>query len=71
MGAVVVVPVRSVGRHARAFLQRFEDPKVQHLGAAGLVEPFDIGILRGFARLDVLQRDAILRSEPIGPVRWQ
>lgn len=47
MGAVVVVSVQPVGRHVTHFLQAAEDVAVEHLGWVGLVESFDIGVLRG------------------------
>lgn len=34
-----------------------EDVAVQHLGAVGLVEPFDIGVVRGLSGLSVIERD--------------
>ena len=44
MGSMVVVAVQPIGRHVTHFLQRLEDVAVQHLGAVGLVESFDIGV---------------------------
>lgn len=58
MGTVVVVAVQPIGCHVAHFLQRIEHVAVQHIGAVGLVESFDIGVLSRFARLDVLQSNA-------------
>jgi hypothetical protein len=65
MGSVVVVAVQPVGRHVTHFLQAVEHVAVEHLGAVGLVESFDIGVLRGLAGLDVLQGDSLALS-PLG-----
>lgn len=65
MGSVVVVAVQPIGRHVAHFLQVVEHVAVEHLGAVGFVESFDIGVLRGLARLDVLQGDALVLS-PLG-----
>lgn len=51
MGSMMVVAVQPVGRHIAHFLQRLEQVAVQHLAAVGLVESFDIGVLRRLARL--------------------
>ncbi len=51
MGSMVVVAVQPVGRHVTHFLQAVEDVAVEHLGSIGLVESFDIGVLRGLAGL--------------------
>lgn len=65
MGSVVVVAVQPVGRHVTHLLQVIEHVAVEDFGAVGLVEALDIGALRGFARLDVLQGDAPALS-PLG-----
>ena len=59
MGSMVVVAVQPIGRHFTHFLQRLEDVAVQHLGAVGLVEFLDIGVLSGFTRLNVLERNTL------------
>ena len=59
MRSVVVVSVQPVGGHVPDLLQRIEHVAVQHLGAVGLVEALDIGVLGGFARLDVIEGDAL------------
>ncbi len=43
MGSVVVVAVQPIGRHVTNFLQVVEHVAVEHLGAVGFVESFDIG----------------------------
>lgn len=53
MGSMVVVSVQPVGRHVTHFLQAVEHVAVEHFGAVGLVESFDIGVLRRLAGLDV------------------
>ena len=45
MGSVVVVAVQPIGCHVTNFLQVVEHVAVEHLGAVGLVESFDIGVL--------------------------
>jgi len=62
MGSVVVVAVQPVGRHVTHLLQVVEHVAVEDFGAVGLVESLDIGVLRRFARLDVLQGDALALS---------
>ena len=54
---MVVVAVQPVGRHVTHFLRGLEDVAVEHLGAVGLVESFDIGVLRRLSRLDVIEGD--------------
>jgi len=65
MGSVVVVAVQPVGRHVTHFLQVVKYVAVEDFGAVDLFEALDIGVLRGFARLDVLQGDALALS-PLG-----
>jgi len=65
MGSMVVVAVQPVGRHVTHFLQAVEDVAVEHLGSIGLVESFDIGVLRGLAGLDVIEGDTLALS-PLG-----
>ena len=59
MWPVVVVSVQPVGRHVPHFLEGVEHVAVQYLGAVGLVEAFDIGVLGGLAWLDVIEGDAL------------
>lgn len=59
MGAVVVVAVQPISCHVAHFLQRLEHVAVQHLGAVGLVESFDIGVLSRFARLDAAAEQCV------------
>jgi hypothetical protein len=56
---MVIVSVQLVGRHVPHFLEGIEHVAVQHLGAVGLVESLDIGVLGGLARLDVIEGDAL------------
>lgn len=65
MRSVVVAAVQPVGSHVAHFLQAVEHVAVEHLGAVGLVESFDIGVLRGLSGLDVLQGDAFA-LRPLG-----
>ena len=64
MGSVVVVSVRPIGRHVSDLLQGIEHVAVQHL-AVSLIEAFDIGVLGGFAGLDVVKGNAL----GLGPLR--
>jgi hypothetical protein len=59
MRAVVVVSMEPISRHLAHFLQGLEDPAVQYLGSVGLVESLDIGVLRGLARLNVIEGNAL------------
>jgi hypothetical protein len=54
MGPVVVAG-EPIGRHVTHFLRAVEDVEVEHLGEVGFVESLDIGMLSGFAMLEVLQ----------------
>ncbi len=65
MGSVMVVAMQPIGRHIAHVLQAVEDVAIEHLVAVGLVESLDIGVLSGFARLDVLQGDP-LALRPMG-----
>ncbi len=65
MGTVAVVPVEPVLCHLPDLLQGLEHVTVQHLGAVGLVESLDIGVLRGASWLDVIEGNA-LGSGPFG-----
>ena len=65
MGSVVVVSVQPIGRHVSDLLQGIEHVAVQHLGAVSLVEAFHIGVLGGFAGLDVVEGNAL----GLGPLR--
>lgn len=47
MGSMVVISMQPIGRHLSHFLQAVEEMAIQHLGAVGLVESLDIGVLRG------------------------
>ncbi|WCE05185.1 hypothetical protein [Pseudoxanthomonas sp. JBR18] len=67
-GALVVISVSLVVNHAADFMQAGEDIRVQHVGAVGAVEVFDIGILGGIPRLDVQQLDALVLG-PLFPRR--
>lgn len=46
-GALVVISVSLVVNHAADFMQAGEDIRVQHVGAVGAVEVFDIGFWVG------------------------
>lgn len=46
-GALVVVSISPVVGHAADFIQAGENITVQHLGAVGAVEAFDVHILGG------------------------
>ena len=59
MWPVVVVSVQPVGRHVTHLLQVVKDVAIEHLGTVGLVESFDIGVLRRLSRLDVIEGDAL------------
>lgn len=59
MRSMVVVAVQPVGRHVTHLLQVVEDVAIEHLGTVGLVESFDIGVLRGLARLDMVKGNAL------------
>ena len=59
MGSMVFVSVQPVGRHVTHFLHAAEGIAIEHLGAVGLVESFDIGILRRLAGPDVIEGDAL------------
>ena len=60
MGTFMVVAVSPVFGHAPHLVETGEDVAVEHLGAVGLVEAFDVGVLGGFARLDVDELDATI-----------
>ena len=62
MGSMMVVAVQLVGLHVTHLRQVVEHAAVEHFGAVGLVDSLDRGVLRGFARLDVLQGDALALS---------
>ena len=75
MGPVVVVALAPVFGHAANFIERHEDVAVEDFGAERAVETFDVGVLSGFARLDVDEFDAIPqcplmqgRTDQFGPV---
>ena len=53
MRSMVVVALKPIGSHGPHLGQRIEDVAVQHLGAAGLVEALDIGVLGWLAGVDV------------------
>ena len=54
----MVIPVEPVLSHLPDLLQGLEHVAVQHLGAVGLVESLDIGVLRGVSWLDVIDADS-------------
>ncbi len=60
MWPLVVVAMTPVLCHAPNLVERGEHEAVQHLGAEGAVEAFDVGVLDRFAGLDVDQGDAVL-----------
>lgn len=75
MGSLLVVAVPPVLGHAPHLVEAGEDVAVEHLGAVGLVEAFDVGVLGRFAGLDVDEFDAtILRpllehcTDELGPI---
>jgi len=53
MWSTVVVALKPIGGHGSHLGQRVEDVAVQHLGAVGLVEALDIGVLGWLAGSDV------------------
>lgn len=55
MGAVVFVTMDPVRSHVSDFLQGIKDVAIQHLDTIGTIESFDIGVLRWFAWLDVIE----------------
>jgi len=59
MGSVVVVAMQPIGSHVTHFSQAVEDVAAERLRLVGLIESFQVGILRGFGRLDVLQGNAL------------
>lgn len=59
MWAVVVVAVAPVLGHAANLGKAGEHIAVQHFGAVGTVEAFDVGVLGRLAGLDVDQIDAV------------
>ena len=60
VGSFVVVAVSPVFGHAPNLAEAGEDVAVEHLGAVGFVEAFDVGILGRFAGLDVDEFDATI-----------
>jgi hypothetical protein len=63
--SVVVVSVQPISGHVSDLLQGIEYVAVQHLGAVSLVEAFHMGVLGGFAGLDVVEGNAL----GLGPLR--
>lgn len=59
MGPVVVISVQPVLGHLPYLVQSLEDIAVQHLGSVGLVESFNIGVLRRLSGLDVVEGNAL------------
>lgn len=57
----MVVAVQPVGCHVTNFLPAVEGAGVEHRIAVGLVESVDISVLRGLARLDMVEGDALGR----------
>lgn len=55
MGSLFVVLFQPAIHDLPDFTQPTEKTEVQHLMPKGLVEPFNIRVLRGFARLDKFQ----------------
>ena len=55
----LTVAVQPVLGHLPNLVQRIEDAAVRHLGSVGLVESLDISVLRGLARLDVVEGNAL------------
>ena len=58
--------MQPVCRHVSDLLKAVEHIAVQHLGAVGLVESFDVGVLGRFSWLDVVEGNA-LGLGPLGP----
>jgi len=58
MGTFVVVAVSPVFGHAPHLVEAGEDVAVEHFGAVGFVEAFDVGVLGRLAGLDVDELDA-------------
>lgn len=56
----MVVAVPPVFGHAPHLVEVGEDVAVEYLGAVGLVEAFDVGVLGRLARLDVDELDTAL-----------
>jgi len=56
---MVVVSVQPICQHFAYLLQAVEDIAIEYLGALGLVESLDIGVLRGFALLNVIECNAL------------
>lgn len=62
MGPLAVVdPERGIGHHPQ-LRDRFKEVRIQHLGPIAPIEPLDVRVLIGFARLDVMRRHAVLRA---------
>lgn len=62
MGSIVVSAVQPVGDLVANFLPVVEHVAVQYLSVVGLVNSLDTCLLCSFARLDVLQVDALAVS---------
>lgn len=62
VGPLMGVAVQPVDCHVTHLLQVVEHVTVKDFGAVGLAASLDIGVLRGLARLDVLQADALALS---------
>lgn len=58
MGATMVVAVPPVFGHSAHLVEAGEHVAVEHFGAEGLVEAFDVGVLGRLAGLDVDEFDA-------------
>jgi hypothetical protein len=59
MRTVMVVAMLPVSGHAADLVEAGEDVAVEHLGSQGPIESFDVGVLGGFAGLDVDKLDAV------------
>jgi hypothetical protein len=64
VGALAVVDPQPGVRQGPQFGDRLEEMRVEDLGPIAAIEAFDIGVLIGLARLDVMNRGA-MRSTPI------
>lgn len=65
MGTMVVEALQPIGRPVTHFLQALDEVAVEHIGAVGFVESFEVAVLRGLAGLGVLQGNAHALS-PLG-----
>lgn len=61
MGSMAVIAVQPVSRHVTHLVQVIEHVVAKNLGEVRLVESFDIGVLRGFSKLDEVVAKATLK----------